>query len=90
MELSSSVNRTAGYRLNGNTVTGEIRQCNHCGTTWDYVPGSGIERGVCLKCMKLVCGAPACISGHCAPVNAILQGGDTSYVMNAAGIMVKR
>ena len=34
----------------GQKVEGECRQCVHCQYTWEYRPGSGIERGYCLRC----------------------------------------
>ena len=40
---------------------GECRQCVHCQFTWEYQPGSGIERGYCLACGGFLCARPQCI-----------------------------
>lgn len=45
----------------GNKVEGECRQCVHCMYTWEYQPGSGIERGYCLRCGGFICARPECI-----------------------------
>ena len=44
----------------GKVVEGETRSCSHCQYTWEYVPGSGHQRGICLNCMGLICGRPEC------------------------------
>jgi hypothetical protein len=46
----------------GNRIQGETRQCVHCQHTWQYVPGSGKRRGICLWCKGLICGRAECIS----------------------------
>lgn len=51
---------------------GTTRQCGHCGAHVQCIPGSGIERGVCLKCMKFVCGKKEC-STACIPFEAKLD-----------------
>lgn len=70
---------------NGKHIEGETRQCAHCQYTWEFVPGSGITRAVCLSCLGLKCCRPECealqrrmlarfpgLSGgtrHCIPFN---------------------
>lgn len=58
-----------GYKPNGHFVTatgegykieGETRQCVHCQYTWEYKPGSGAQRGWCMKCAGLICARPEC------------------------------
>lgn len=88
MERWSSLNRSAGSVVIDGREVGELRQCSHCQYTWVYRAGSGAKRGVCLKCMGLVCGKPECMAG-CAPLKAIFEEGDMSYRMNEAGVMVK-
>ncbi len=44
----------------GIRVEGETRVCSHCQYTWEYRPGSGITRGLCLLCRGLLCGRPEC------------------------------
>jgi len=46
---------------NGCKIEGECRQCVHCQYTWEYRPGSGIERGYCLQCGGFICARPQCI-----------------------------
>ncbi len=41
---------------------GYVRQCIHCQYTWEYKPGSGIERGFCTNCDGHTCGRVACDS----------------------------
>ena len=38
----------------------ELRRCHHCQYQWQYIPGSGTTRGVCLSCMGLTCQRPEC------------------------------
>ena len=45
---------------NGVRIEGETRQCGHCQFTWEYVPGSGNQRGWCMKCNSIVCARPEC------------------------------
>jgi hypothetical protein len=45
----------------GTPITGETRQCVHCGFTWEYHPGSGDARGWCVKCNGFVCARPECL-----------------------------
>ena len=40
---------------------GVTMQCCHCGKHWNFVPGSGRQRGFCYHCMQITCG-PACPS----------------------------
>ncbi len=57
------------------------RQCAHCGSHEVCIPGSGVERGVCMKCMKFVCGKDVCRHA-CIPFAARLDhsaGKRTSY-----------
>jgi hypothetical protein len=60
-----------GYKANGYSVTtdgsgrkieGETRQCVHCQFIWDYVPGSGRQRGWCIGCQGIICARPECIA----------------------------
>ena len=38
----------------------DTQQCCHCSQHFNVVAGSGKQRGFCLRCMKITCGAPAC------------------------------
>lgn len=44
----------------GHKTEGECRQCVHCQFTWEYHPGSGVERGWCVMCGGFLCARPAC------------------------------
>jgi len=44
----------------GGTAERETRRCAHCGKHWLQVPGSGRQRGLCLRCHGLTCGAKPC------------------------------
>ena len=44
----------------GRKIEGECRQCVHCQYTWEYHPGSGVQRGYCLECGGFVCARPEC------------------------------
>jgi len=44
---------------------GETLTCIHCARIWQVTPGSGKERGYCLKCGGPTCGAKAC--DRCLP-----------------------
>ncbi len=39
---------------------GEVRQCIHCQNTWTHKPGSGIQRGFCMRCNGHLCGHYQC------------------------------
>lgn len=54
------------YDGDGKKIEEEHRQCAHCQYTWVYVPGSGKQRGFCLKCMAVLCGKPECMR-TCVP-----------------------
>lgn len=81
------MNKASAYIVENGAVTGEMRQCAHCQFSWLYQPGSGAARGICLKCMGMVCGSPRCMSG-CAPLRAIIEQGDLRYEMKQ-GVMVR-
>lgn len=49
-----------GDSADGGTVTGETRRCNHCTYVWEYKPGSGTKRALCLHCMGLMCMRASC------------------------------
>lgn len=40
-------------------------QCCHCQRIWVVEPGSGKQRGFCLKCNQVTCGSKEC--GECVP-----------------------
>jgi hypothetical protein len=49
-----------GCMLDGMQVGSTLRCC-HCGLHWIVIRGSGRQRGFCMKCMDVTCGAPECI-----------------------------
>ena len=44
---------------------GQTLSCCHCQRTWAVRPGSGRQRGWCLRCNAPTCGGPACLT--CLP-----------------------
>lgn len=42
------------------------RQCAHCQMHWQHRPGSGIQRGFCLRCNAVTCGKRQCET-RCEP-----------------------
>lgn len=64
--MSKRLERVAGAILIDGVQTGETLQCCHCGMHWDRVPGSGTQRGFCLKCNGVLCGKERCLS-ECKP-----------------------
>lgn len=44
----------------GKVIEHETHQCVHCGKHWILIPGSGKDRGYCLKCNGLTCGRKEC------------------------------
>ena len=47
-------------------------QCKHCGVHWQYVRGSGKQRGYCTKCNGFLCGVKECVE-ECVPFEAQLE-----------------
>lgn len=48
-------------------------QCCHCGQHWIVQPGSGRQRGFCMRCNKTTCG-PNCPAGQeCVPHEQYLE-----------------
>lgn len=88
-------NKPAGhfvrYDRDGRKVEGETRQCAHCQFTWEYVPGSGNKRRVCLKCMGLCCGRPECrdCSDGAAPFHDVTMAHDRRYRLSEGGVYLK-
>ena len=55
-----------------NTIfEGTMRHCVHCEMVWTYRPGSGINRGFCLKCEGHTCGKDVCFI--CYPAEQRLE-----------------
>lgn len=50
----------------------ETLQCAHCNMHWERQPGSGTQRGFCLKCNAVLCGKPACMA-TCRPFEQWLE-----------------
>jgi hypothetical protein len=51
----------------GKRIEGECRQCVHCQYTWEYRPGSGVERGFCIRHGNppVGCGGFLCARAEC-------------------------
>jgi hypothetical protein len=53
--------------LDGKIIAeGQTITCAHCGIVWQVKPGSGRERGWCLRCGGPTCGSKACTE-RCVP-----------------------
>jgi len=47
-------------------------QCLHCGSHYQVIPGSGKQRGYCLKCKGFLCGKEDCLK-DCVPYEARIE-----------------
>lgn len=63
--------RENGAIIIGDRQVASTLRCCHCGSHWTPKPGSGIERGFCLKCMNPTCGHRDC--DPCIPFEAWLE-----------------
>jgi len=53
---------------------GQTLLCAHCGLMWEVRPGSGVERGFCLKCNQPTCNLPGCTPPfECRPWEARME-----------------
>lgn len=74
MPLDHTVRRPDGYiRAEGPHGRQEVDtvQCVHCGFVWEFMPGSGRQRGFCMKCKGMTCGAKECM--ECIPLEARIE-----------------
>lgn len=55
-----------GFVVIDGQVKADGMQCGHCGGHWIVQPGSGIQRGFCLKCARVTCGGAEC-ERECVP-----------------------
>ena len=46
---------------------GHTLMCCHCGLHWEYKKGSKRERGFCVLCMDITCGAHICKASNMTP-----------------------
>lgn len=84
--------KPAGYVLTSDPDSGQQRQeipayqCVHCGFTWTPQPGSGIERGWCMKCNGPICGRGCADS--CVPKEQQLLNIEAGLPANTPGKIV--
>lgn len=73
---TSTAGRPAGHTEitwdDGRKVEGDTLQCAHCGQHWIVRPGSGRQRGWCLKCSGPLCGKQGCLE-RCYPMEKRLD-----------------
>jgi len=55
------------------TIEHDTLQCMHCQRHWIVRPGSGRQRGWCLKCNGPLCGVEQCMK-ECVPFMAKVYG----------------
>lgn len=70
--MTKRLERIAGGIMVDGQQVGETLQCVHCGMHWDRVPGSGRQRGFCLKCNGVLCGKRECLI-ECKPIEKRLD-----------------
>jgi len=74
--FNHSARKSDGYAVwskpDGKVEEKDTTQCVHCGGHWMVDPGSGIQRGYCIKCDGLLCGAKNCVE-HCIPLEKMLD-----------------
>ena len=69
-------------RETGRESITDFVQCVHCGRSWQFVAGSGRERGYCLACDGITCG-PGCIAGDaCVPKELMLENMEAGRPLN--------
>lgn len=62
----------SGPLLPGQVPEGETSMCVHCQFHWVIKPGSGMQRGFCLKCNGPTCGKEACET-ICVPFEKMIE-----------------
>jgi len=71
--------KSKGYGVimdpDGRNVEMDFLQCVHCQAVWQVQPGSGRERGFCMRCNGPTCG-PEC-SGKRVPWEQMLKNWET-------------
>lgn len=58
-----------GAVVNSGQHVADTLQCAHCGMHWVTKPGSGKERGWCMRCHAPLCGKAPCFE-DCLPYEA--------------------
>mgnify|MGYP001267728505 CR=1 FL=1 len=53
------------------TFVANLLVTHNCGMHWQVIPGSGRQRGWCMRCMGLTCGSKKC--RECVPMEAQLE-----------------
>lgn len=61
-------------RPDGKPIERDTLQCVHCDKHWIVEPGSGRQRGWCVKCNGPVCGAERCMR-ECRPAEILIVSG---------------
>jgi len=75
MQSFAGIGRISGELIttaeNGQVTHLPTKMCAHCGKSWIPVQGSGIRRGVCLRCYGYTCGDPGCDA--CVPMEQMIE-----------------
>lgn len=59
--------------LPGGQEEHDVLTCCHCAFSWWVQPGSGTERGFCLKCNGPTCNRPGCVARGCLPQEKFIE-----------------
>lgn len=82
--LTHTLRRPDGWTLTTDRQTGatldetDTLMCVHCQFTWQFKPGSGIERGYCYRCNGVLCGKQSCMIS-CNPFEAVIELKEAEY-----------
>ena len=82
--LRHTLRRPDGWTLTTDLQTGETLDesdtlmCVHCQFTWQFKPGSGVERGYCYRCNGVLCGKHSCMIS-CNPFEAVIELKEAEY-----------
>ncbi len=82
--LTHTLRRPDGWTLTTDRQTGETLDetdtlmCVHCQFTWQFRPGSGVERGYCYRCNGVLCGKHSCMIS-CNPFEAVIEMKEAEY-----------
>ena len=74
--MGRSIREEASYAIISGPdkeVFSEVKylQCCHCGAHFQLIPGSKVDRGICMRCYGVTCGKKSC--DPCVPTERRLE-----------------